>query len=388
MFICIAGKNNIAVDVLAYLISLNGDFELGVVCNKTETGNNNWQKSLRWFAKKYNVKEYLLEEMYNIPDLVFLSLEFDQIIKTERFKDARIYNIHFSMLPKYKGMYTSAWPILNGEDYSGVTFHKIDNGIDTGDIIAQKQFSIRGMTCRELYNSYIVYGTELVINCLNDVLNNCVKALPQKIEHSTYYSRNSLDYSKITIDYNQTADCIARQIRAFSFREYQLPKFKNKSVISTEITKIKSVLKPGSIIIETDSSVMISSIDYNIILYYDRFNDLMKACENGDLLQVKEICAVKEHINSKNENGWTPLIVATYNNHCDIVKYLINAGADIYAKNNNGTNLLMYAKEAYKKSNDTTLYSLFQLLGLSEHEKDYYGNDLIYYLEKERIIIK
>ena len=158
MFICIAGKNNIAVNVLEYLVKNNNKrYELGVVCNKTEKGINTWQKSLRYFAKKYNVKEYRIENIYQINQLLFISLEFDRIINTQYFKDARLYNIHFSLLPKYRGMYTSAFPILNGEEKSGVTLHKIDNGIDTGDIISQICFELSPMiTSRELDRKSVV----------------------------------------------------------------------------------------------------------------------------------------------------------------------------------------------------------------------------------------
>lgn len=52
MFICVAGKNNIAVDVLEYLIRINnGRYELGVVCNKTETGKIHG-KNLYVFSRK------------------------------------------------------------------------------------------------------------------------------------------------------------------------------------------------------------------------------------------------------------------------------------------------------------------------------------------------
>ena len=39
-------------------------------------------------------------------------------------------------------MYTSIWPIINGENYCGVTLHEIDSGIDTGDIIDQIKVKI------------------------------------------------------------------------------------------------------------------------------------------------------------------------------------------------------------------------------------------------------
>ena len=52
------------------------------------------------------------------------------------------YLIFISLLPKYRGVFTSTNVILNNEKTTGVTFHKIDKGIDTGDIIGQKSFKL------------------------------------------------------------------------------------------------------------------------------------------------------------------------------------------------------------------------------------------------------
>lgn len=387
MFICIAGKNNIAVDVLEYLISHNTGNEIGVICNRTESGINTWQKSLRWFAEKWGIKEYSLEDLYQIDHVVLLSLEFDQIIKTTKFKnDAQLFNIHFSLLPAYKGMYTSALPILFGEKTVGVTFHKIDDGIDTGDIISQVEFSSEGLTCRELYFEYIKYGTKLVISSLNDILDNTVISYVQPSENSTYYSRKSIDYKNLQIDLNQTASQISRQVRAFSFREYQLIPFNGKKVIACHITNIKSTKKPGTIISSKTNSVMVATIDYNVVLFFDQLDQLLAACAQGDCSKVYEICCIREHINAQNNKGWSPLIVATYHNQVEIAKYLINLGADIYVRNYNGTNLLMYAKDVYLRYGDKSLLILYKTLGLSEKATDYNENDLIYYLKQDGIL--
>ena len=382
MFVCVAGKNNIGVDVLEYLIkNCNGRYELGVVCNRNESGKNTWQKSMRFFAEKNGIKEYKLEETYNIKNLIFISLEFDQIVKPELFLDAKLFNIHFSLLPAYKGMYTSAIPILNGEKYVGVTFHRIDRGIDTGDIIKQKKFEISDtITCRELYLQYIKYGTRLVLDCIEAVLAGKEYAEAQKAQGSTYYSKKYIDYSNIVIDLKQTAENISRQIRAYSFREYQMPKVYDRKIIATRITNVKSTQKPGTILMENEQSMLLATIDYNIILYFDRFDELIEACKNGECERVKEICVVPEHINAANESGWTPLIVATYYNQINIVKFLLMNGADIHARNNNGTNLLMYAKEAYIKYESKELFHTFLKLGLDIEECDYAGKSLQDYL--------
>lgn len=385
MFICIAGKNNIAVNVLEAV--LERDFainDIGIVCNQNEIGKNGWQKSFRLFAEQRGVKEYRLEDLYEKKELVFLSMEFDKIVKPELFFDARLYNIHFSLLPAYKGMYTSAMPILNGESTAGVTFHKIDSGIDTGDIIKQKEFALeKNFTCRDLYLKYIEEGTKLVIECLDDVLNNRVIAVQQPEQGSSYYSKKSIDYGNLRIDLNQTAENISRQIRAYSFREYQMPEIFGKKIIAMRGTNIKSKHKAGTVLMEDEFLFMLSTIDYNIILYVDRFDELMGECEKGNIDKVKEICSVPEHINCCNEKGWTPLIVATYNNRVDIVKYLIMNGANIFCKNHNGTTLLMYAKDVFLRENDNRLFRLLCSLGLDISEKDYKDKSLFDYVTKD-----
>ena len=85
MLICIAGKNDIAVNVLEYLLKYYKENEIACILNKTETGKNSWQKSLEWYCKKNKIKILSLNDIYSIKDMVFLSLEFDQIVKPEMF---------------------------------------------------------------------------------------------------------------------------------------------------------------------------------------------------------------------------------------------------------------------------------------------------------------
>lgn len=327
LFVCIAGKNNIAVDVLEYLINIIDSECIGIVCNETDTGKDGFQKSLRKHAIDLGIKEYSLEDIYPKKNLVFISLEYDKIVNPSKFDDARLYNIHFSLLPKYKGMYTSFWPIINGEEMTGVTLHKIDSGIDTGDIIAQSSFMINQMNCREVYLSYIDHGTRLVIAHLDELLSGNVLSKPQPVAESTYYSRKSVDFKNAQVDLNKTAEEISRQIRAFSFREYQLPVINNRKIIDYKFTNNKSCKKPGSICYEDIYGCIIATVDYDIILYYDRLEELIEACKIGDMETVKEVSSVNKHINSADINGETPLSVARTNSKTDIINYLLIHGA-------------------------------------------------------------
>ena len=60
-------------------------------------------------------------------------------------------------------MFTSSLPLLYGDEYSGVTLHKIDDGIDTGDIIDQIKFNISSIdSARDLYFKYLENGLILL----------------------------------------------------------------------------------------------------------------------------------------------------------------------------------------------------------------------------------
>ena len=237
--ICIAGKNNIAVNAILFLLNdlkISKD-AITVVTNKTDNAEDGWQKSLKKIALDLNIKISSLDEIYNIDDILFLSLEFDRIIKTEKFKTDRLFNIHFSNLPKYKGMFTSVVPILNGEKEAGVTLHKIDNGIDTGDIIDQIIFPLEiNDTARDLYFKYLDNAFILFKNNIKKLIENKYSLTKQNVTDSCYYSKNDLNFSNININLKKTSFEIHNQLRAFIFKEYQLPKLNNVRVKSTILT--------------------------------------------------------------------------------------------------------------------------------------------------------
>lgn len=389
-YICIAGKNNIAVDVAKYICAEYQEYTLLAITNKNDNGHHTWQKSFTAFCHQKNIPIVTLEDVYGMENLIFLSLEFDRIIIPSRFASKKLFNIHFSLLPEYKGMYTSALPILHNKKSSGVTLHKIDRGIDTGDIIAQKEFSIdESETARTLYAKYIKHGTQLVIEQLASVLSNSYSARQQPTENSTYFSKKTIDYSNLEIDLNATADQINAQIRAFTFREYQLPRVHDYDIRAARVTKQKSTNAPGSILENNDFLIRISTIDYNLDLYKDCLSLIMQSCKDGSLETLKSIPILQECINDTElEHGWSPLIVAAYNYQPEVCLYLLDKGADVNATNYNGTSVLMYAKDAALQHSDFTYMDIFIEHGADKHIKDYAGLSLGDYLNLQSTELK
>jgi len=382
MIICIAGKNNIAVEIAEFVLQRNivKKDNLYIIINKTDDGIDRWQRSLKKYSNENNLLITSLDEIYNIENLLFLSLEFDQIIKPYLFKSKNLFNIHFSLLPKYKGMFTSIIPILNNETKSGVTLHKIDKGIDTGDIIVQKEFKLYlNDNSRDLYLKYIEYGIELIKNNIKKLIINDYLTKKQNYMNSTYYSKNSIDFKNINIDLNQTAINIHNQIRAYNFREYQIPKLFGTSIFSSKILTTSSNFKIGTVIMKDDISFTIKTIDYDIVIYKDKVNELFEACKNNDINLVNKLLSIPNILNVQNEKGWTPLIVAVYNNNKNIVKALIKNNADINITNFNGTTLLMYAKDAYVKYHDREIIDLLISIGININQKDYKRKNVFNY---------
>ncbi|MBW8015798.1 MAG: hypothetical protein FVQ82_06395 [Planctomycetes bacterium] len=266
--ICVAGKNDIASNTLSYLCNHFGQYRIIALPNKNDCGKDTWQKSLRFASNKLGVDVFdRMEDLFPLEDFIFLSLEFDKIIKVEDFVSNRLYNIHFSKLPQYRGMFTSALPILHGKQSSGVTLHVIDNGIDTGDIIDQMEFPIEcDDTARDLYLKYNEYAFEVLKNNIESLIDNTYKQLPQDSFGATYYSKSSIDYSYLDVDFNKTAFEVCNQIRAYSFKEYQLPSVFGFQISNSAITGNRSKGKPGTLVDENTNLLMVSTIDYDVEL--------------------------------------------------------------------------------------------------------------------------
>lgn len=383
--LCIAGKNNIAIEILDEVRCKYPEIQILACCNSTDNGDNGFQRSYRAYCELKRVKIVELHELYEIGELVFLSLEFDRLIIPSKFISDKLYNIHFSLLPAYKGMFTSALPLLYGELYSGVTLHKIDAGIDTGDIIDQKQIMLgEDMSSEQLYNAYINYGTKLVSNNLESIIYNNVIGEKQATNNASYYSKKSIDYSNLKIDLFKTAFEIKRQIQAFYFPFYQLPVVNGYQVYKSSILDSKSSFKCGTVIKDYDFYFDISTIDYDLRLFKDRREELFKSAKLGDITSLEHLISNGYDIFQRSKEGWDIAIISAYNGKFEYLEYLLEKlHWDINTKNNNGTTLLMYCMTS-SSSHDCPEF-LMKFLKCYEtdlYAKDYFDKDVMFYAEK------
>lgn len=379
MRICIGGKNEIAVQGLKSALELVGRANVYVCPNLTDDGVSRWQPSLRKFAREWRVKELSLKEIADIKDCIFISLEFDQLLNPAEFKTSRLFNVHFSNLPKYRGMFTSVWPILNGDINSGVTLHKIDHGIDTGDIVDQLNVDIKQeFTSRDLYFAYMEAACGNISRWLKVLLAGAESSQPQPALGASYYSRRSIDFRNFKLDVKNVASHVERQVKAFSFREYQLPCIEKVAISGCKILDRRSYSTPGSVLDNRLESIIIATIDYDCVLFKDRFDEYMEIVERGDIEHLSSV-ECKKYLNMTNSNGHSPIMIAAYNGYFAICRHLRDRGADIHKTNQNGTNPLMYATDYAARTGDFSICKLLLDSGCDPTKPDRFGRDVIDY---------
>ena len=89
-------------------------------------------------------------------------------------------NLHASLLPKYRGAAPIQWAIANGESVTGVTTMRIDEGLDTGDILLQQELAIADNdTSETLFPKLAAIGADLMIETLHRLDSSTIQPRPQ-----------------------------------------------------------------------------------------------------------------------------------------------------------------------------------------------------------------
>ena len=115
--------------------------------------------------------------------------------------------------------------IFNGEKYSGVTLHKINDKIDGGDILDVSKFKIKtNDTAYDNYHLLMKHSVKLFKKNFFKVLNGDIKLKKQKLKYGSYYDRRFVNYSKKKyINYNKSSLKVHNRIRAMIFPPFQYP---------------------------------------------------------------------------------------------------------------------------------------------------------------------
>lgn len=123
-----------------------------------------------------------------------------------------IINLHFSLLPRLRGAAPLNWAIINGEEKTGVTVFFINEKMDEGDIVLQKEVEIyRRERVDQLKERIIPLGTSLLIEAIESIEKGNYKRIPQNHSLATYAPKIKKEDG--LIDWSKSSEEIDRLVR-------------------------------------------------------------------------------------------------------------------------------------------------------------------------------
>ncbi|MFI5103208.1 MAG: methionyl-tRNA formyltransferase [Terriglobales bacterium] len=160
-------------------------------------------------------------------------------------------NLHASLLPKYRGAAPIQWAIANGESVTGVTTMRIDAGLDTGDILMQREISIASEDTAETLGPKLAsIGADLMVETLHGLENGQVRPTPQ--DHSLAMLAPILKKEDGRMDFARTAKDLFNRLRGFQPWPGAFTTFKGKTlqVHRAQPLQHAAMLTPGEVAVE------------------------------------------------------------------------------------------------------------------------------------------
>ena len=162
-----------------------------------------------------NEKNFI-EQMKRLNPDIFIIVAFRKLPKILfEIPPLGAINLHASLLPKYRGAAPIHHALMNGDNYTGVTTFRINNKIDTGNILLQKKVIIHPEdTLGELWKKLSIVGADAVVETVDQIETGSIHF--RKQDESKISTAPKITAKDCKIDWNNSAENIHNQIRALS----------------------------------------------------------------------------------------------------------------------------------------------------------------------------
>ena len=147
------------------------------------------------------------------PDIIFV-IAYGYILPKEIIEIPKLgcFNLHGSLLPKYRGAAPIQRSIIAGDKITGISFIQVDEGLDTGDIVLDAELPIKAEdTYQDLEKNLSQLGKTLLPEFFTKL---ATEALPQDNSQATY--AHKIDKAEAKIDWQEDAQLINQKIRALN----------------------------------------------------------------------------------------------------------------------------------------------------------------------------
>jgi methionyl-tRNA formyltransferase len=157
-------------------------------------------------------------------------------------------NLHASLLPKYRGAAPIQWAIANGESVTGVTTMRIDEGLDTGDILLQRELSIsEDDTAESLSPKLATIGADLMIETLRGLQTGTIRPQRQDNAHATLAPMLKKEDGRI--DFSRSAQEIYDRFRGFQPWPGAFTSFRGRGLNITALRPTSAQAFPAQLLV-------------------------------------------------------------------------------------------------------------------------------------------
>jgi methionyl-tRNA formyltransferase len=166
-------------------------------------------------------------------------------------------NVHASLLPRWRGAAPVERAIMAGDTETGVSIMQMDAGLDTGPVLAQVSCPINDDTeGPDLESTLAVLGASCLLDCLQNL--ESLHPEPQRDEGATYATK--LSAADARIDWQQSAQCIQRQVRALCGRSAATTALDNLRIklLNTSWRPESADQRPGTILRTSAQGIHVS----------------------------------------------------------------------------------------------------------------------------------
>lgn len=182
-------------------------------------------------------------------------------------------NFHDGPLPRYAGLNTPNWALINGETQHGITWHMMEGGVDEGDILAQRLFDIgEEETAFSLNSKCYAAAMDSFGEVLDQLGADTLQRQPQDLSQRSYFAKGQLPQAGAVLDFSKDTATLCRLVRALDFGGYWNPMGCAKLYLADQALRVGQARPaqgsgvPGTVLSVTGAVLTVATSDGAIAL--------------------------------------------------------------------------------------------------------------------------
>jgi len=286
---------------------------------KRSRGNKLVSSPVKSLAEQESLKIYtpeiirgnidFINELKTLSCDLFIVIAYGKILPKEILEIPKFgcWNAHASLLPRWRGAAPIQWSLMNGDEYTGVGIMKMNEGLDTGDLLLEEKIKIdNNDNLNTLTKKLSILSAKLFLKATslleeNNNKNTNLQLIKQiNLEREITYAR-MIEKSDFKVDWGNEAIKISRKVKALYPRAYTTYKGKNLKIIKIKVLSsdeinnkkicfMRNDSKPGIILAVIDNEgIIISTKTDPIILLEAKLEGKNISSEKQLIQQLKPL---------------------------------------------------------------------------------------------------